>query len=476
MNQEIKTIYESYLSKRVKKKFNVEDYLFDKQLEFVRDPARFKTACCGGRAGKTTADAAYLTQEALLFENCVCLYITLSRNNAKKLIWPELKKINQIFNLGGKVNESDLSIQYGNSFIYASGAATKSDIEKFRGLPLRICIIDEGQSFPPFIEELIDDVIVTRLFDFNGTLALTGTPGPVPYGYFYDACHSQGYKHFYWTMFENPWIQKKSNKTPQTLLQEELSRRGVALDHPTIQREIFGRWVLDSDSLVLNYNKDINDYDELPVDTYNFIMGIDLGFKDADAICILGHSGNSPITYLVDELVTTKQGLTELFTQVEKLRTKYNCYKLVIDTGGLGLKIAEEMRRRWRIPVYAAEKVRKFENLEILNDALRTGRFKARSVSRFANDSMLLEWDQDKLRPDKRVISDRFHSDIVDAALYAFRESPAYSYEEPAKAIKPGTPEWAEAEVEEMERQANERAQRMYEEETQHEQMSEWLR
>jgi hypothetical protein len=147
----------------------------------------------------------------------------------------------------------------------------------------------------------------------------------------------------------------------------------------------------------------------------------------------------------------------------------------VVDTGGLGLKIAEEMRRRWRIPVHAAEKVRKFENLEILNDALRTGRFRARNTSRFANDAMLLEWDMDKLKPDKKVISDRFHSDIVDATLYAFRESPAYSYTPPKEVPKYGTAEWAQAEVERMEKEAYERAHQQIEEEKTKEEYLNWL-
>jgi len=442
-----------------RRQFDVTQYLFDKQLEFVLDPHRFKTACCGGRAGKTIADAAYLIQEALQYEGSVAIYITLSRLNAKKLIWPELRKINQTFNLGGKINESDLSIRYGNSYVYASGASTRAEIEKFRGLPIRICIIDEVQSFPEYIRELIDDVITKRLFDYNGILALTGTPGPVPVGYFYDACNSPAYRHFHWTMFDNPWIKIKSGKSQQQLLEEEMARKGVDESHPSIQREVFGKWTLDTTNLVLNYNKDKNDYDELPPHkVYSYIMGIDIGFKDADAICLLAHSSDSPITYLVHEDIKTKQGLTELFSTVETLRNKFNPYKIVIDSGGLGLKIADEMRRRWRIPVYAAEKTRKFENLELLNDALRTQRFKARSDSRFAIDSMLLEWDTDKLRPDKRVTSSRFHSDIIDAVLYGFRESPSYTYTRPIPLPKEGTKEYYEAETKRMEEEAIERA------------------
>lgn len=469
---EIVSLIEGHLAKQ-RRSFDVTQYLFDKQLEFVLDPSRFKTACCGGRAGKTIADAAYLIKEALQFEGCVAIYITLSRLNAKKLIWPELRKINQQFRLNGKVNEADLSIRYGNSYVYASGASTRAEIEKFRGLPIRICIIDEVQSFPEYIRELIDDVITKRLFDYNGILALTGTPGPVPVGYFYDACHSNAYKHYHWTMFDNPHIAFKSGKTQQELLNEELARKGVTADHPTIQREVYGKWTLDTSNLVLNYNEKTNHFEELPFikGKWSHIMGIDLGFKDADAICILAHSHESSDTFLVDEQVTVKQGLTELFNQIELLRKRYSPYKMVIDTGGLGMKISEEMRRRWRIPVQPAEKVRKFENLEILNDALRTGRVRAKATSRFAQDSMLLEWDMDKLRPDRKAISQRFHSDIIDAVLYAFRESPAYSYEAPKAIPKCGSEEWALEEEKKMREAAEERVRAQKEMERSQEEM-----
>jgi hypothetical protein len=387
-----------------------------------------------------------------------------------------LKDLNHELKLNAEPNESDLSMKLPNgSMIYCSGAATASEIDRFRGLALKLVYIDEAQSFGLYLNKLIDDVLVPACFDNRGSVRLIGTPGPVPVGYFFESRASNNWSHHSWTIFDNPWIERKRGESPEAVLQQELSRRNVTIDDPTIQREIFGQWVVDTSSLVLNYNKDINHYDKLPQEPLSYIMGIDLGFKDADAICILGHTANSATTYLVDELITTKQGLTELFSQVEALRNQYDCYKLVIDTGGLGLKIAEEMRRRWRIPVHAAEKTRKFENLEILNDSLRTGRFKAKSTSRFANDSMLLEWDMDKLRPDKRVISDRFHSDIVDATLYAFKESPAYSYQKPDQAPKPGTPQWYKAEEEDMERQAYERAMEKYQEEQKQEEYLDWL-
>lgn len=438
--------------------FNLREYCFDKQIEFLEHPSRWKTACCGGRAGKTVADAAYLIDTAIKKPRSVALYLTLSRSNAKKLIWPELKIINERFNLGGDPNESDLSVKYPNgSFVYASGASTRTEIEKFRGLPLSICIIDEVQSFPPFVQELVDAVIAKRLIDFNGVLALTGTPGPIPSGYFYEACHNESYAHFKWTMFDNPWIEKKAGKTVQSLVEEEMQRKGVTESDPYIQREIFGNWVLDTKNLVLEYDRVRNHYTELPRGL-TYVFGIDVGFDDADAIAVLGYNTSSPTTFLVEESIITKQGLTDLVGHIERLRDKYQPVKMMIDEGGLGKKLAEEMRRRYRIPVQPAEKQRKFENIELFNDALRTRRFMAKSDSRLAYDSQRMEWDFERMTPDKKVISKRFHSDIVDATLYAFKESPAYSWSpEPAKP-KPGSLEWGKAEERKMLEAAIEKA------------------
>lgn len=450
--------------------FKLEDFLFDKQLKFVQDPRPYKVAVCSRRSGKTVACAADLIQTALETKEVVCLYITLSRNNAKKIIWPEIKRINRRYVLGGIEDATELSMTFPNgSIIYLSGAKDQGEIEKFRGLALKKCYIDECQSFREYIKELINDIIAPALLDYAGSLCLIGTPGPIPAGYFAEvagvsqtkttthnsegedasenAISAEWSKHA-WTYFDNPFILAKSpGLSHQGRLDRELRRRGVTVGDPSIQREWFGRWVLDSDSLWIKYNSAINDYRKLDIHKhkYNYLMGIDLGFNDADAIAVIAWAETDPCTYLVEELVADKQGMTELVDQIKTLQQKYNVSKMVIDEGGLGKKLAEEMRRRHSLPLLPADKVRKQENVAFLNDALRSGRFKAKADSEFAKDSYLVEVDRSKSTPDKIKLSDKYHSDIIDAVLYAFRESPAWSYEEPTKKLIPGTKEWAEA-------------------------------
>jgi hypothetical protein len=105
-----------------------------------------------------------------------------------------------------------------------------------------------------------------------------------------------------------------------------------------------------------------------------------------------------------------------------------------MDAGALGKKIQEEIRRRHAIPVEAADKNRKLEYIELLNDDLRTSRLQAFKGSRFEEDCYLVQWDKDKENPGKLVISKAFHSDICDAVLYAWRECNHFIRQDVAKA------------------------------------------
>jgi len=411
-----------------------------------------------GMVGHNTIScAADLVSTALNNPNTVQLYITLSRVSAKKIIWRDLKKICEDHKLGATYDEVELSVSFSNkSIIYLSGAKDASEIEKFRGLALKKVYIDECQSFRSYIKELIDDIIAPALMDHAGTLCLIGTPGTVPAGYFYDCATTHDlWAKFHWTFWDNPHVPKPgAKKTKDQIFEDELKRRGIDRNHPSVQREWFGKWEQDSDSLILRYNPTVNDFDELPPlpqgHRYHHILGIDLGYKDADALAVLAYSDFDASTYLVDEVVVAKQGITELVEQIKVIQERYDIVKMVMDTGGLGLKIGEELIKRHQLPIEAADKRRKIENLSLLDDALRTGRFKAKKDSRFAQDSYLIERDNDKSRPDRIVISDRFHSDIVDSVLYAFKCSPAYSYEPPPEPPRFGSKEWADAQTNQM--------------------------
>jgi hypothetical protein len=398
--------------------FDLARALFGKQLPFGLDNSRFQTACCTRRSGKTVGLLAKLLKKAESTPNSVCLYITLSRINAKRLAWDILKSLNSEHQLGGEANESELCLTLPNGArIYLTGCADMGEVEKFRGLALAIVVIDEAQSFPTLLlQRLIDEVLMPALMDFAGLLVLVGTPGPVPVGYFHAACHSEEWSPHSWTVFDNPWIQRKSGQTPQQLLDAELKRRGVTVDDPVIQREWFRKWVSDPNALVFRFDPATN---TRPAKKHTqHVIGLDFGFDDADAIDVLGWSEHVREVDLVHEWVGAKQNITALCERVQKVYDTYQPLAVVADTGGLGKKIAEEITARTGIPLEAADKLRKLEHIEWVNDALRTHTLFVPADSRFAQDALLLELDRSN--PEKPKISDRFHSDTADGLLYAY--------------------------------------------------------
>lgn len=432
--------------------FDLTKVCFEKQLPFAQSKVRYQTACCTRRSGKTVGELAKLLDVVSEKAGSVGLYITRSRINAKRIAWEILKGLNAEYKLGGSELEGELCLKMPNgSRVYLTGCMDLSEVENFRGLPLSIVVIDETQSFGTFLlQKLVDEVLTPALMDFAGVLVLVGTPGPVPVGYFYNCVTSPEWTHFAWSVFDNPYIEKKSGQTPQQLLDAELKRRGVDVNDPVIQREWFGRWVLDPNVLVFRYDAALN-HRLIPkpvasqLHHQHHVIGVDFGYYDADAIAVLGWSDDSPTLDLVEEVVTAKQHITPLMDKVRAMEAKYQPLAIVADFASLGMKIAGEISARTQVPVEAADKMRKLEHIEWLNDAMRTGRFFAPNHSRFAQDCALVEWD--KTNPEKPKISTRFHSDICDAVLYAYVRALHWLHVPTAPPPpRPNTPEWIEME------------------------------
>jgi hypothetical protein len=460
-------------AKAQKPRFEAERVLFGPQLAFATDPAKFKTAVCSRRAGKTVGCGWALLDSAIKRPGSISMYLTLDRTDAKVILWEAIKELNVDYGLAGKPNETDLTLRLPNkSLVLLAGAGDEKKIKKRRGVPIGIVIIDEAQNFPESLKSLVDDVLVPALMDYDGCLWLTGTPSPVPVGYFHKAATGEGWAHHGWTAFENPWIERKSGKTAQAHLAAELKRRGVKDDDPSIQREWYGRWAYDPNALVFRFDPAKNVYSELPGGEWETVIGVDLGFDDADAIAVLAFAAGRSEAHLREESVLPKQTITQLAEKLTGLIKKYQPHSVVMDTGGLGKKIAEEIQARHKLPIRAAEKSRKFEYIELLNDAMRSGRFFVPRGSRFAQDAMLVEWDREKSTNDKLVVSDRFHSDICDAVLYAFRESLHWLHEpKPPAGPAVGSAAWAKEEEDRMEEYAIEQAERQAREE---EEEAEW--
>lgn len=428
---------------------------FPAQDAFIADPARFVIAQCTRRAGKTTALAKKFKLTMDKYPGSLSRYIALTRDSAKDIMWGILQDLDEQEGWGCEFIESALTMVTPNKAkLRLLGADMQNFIRRLKGAKSPAVAIDEAQDFGPHLSSLIDDVLTPTLLDYQDSwLALTGTPGPIPRGVFYDASHLQlgGYKVHKWTLYENPYL-----VNAETFVNDLKKKKAWDDLNPTYLREYQNKWVLDTESLLIRYNEAINSYDSLPTLPWNYILGVDIGHRDADALAVIAWSSRSPNIYLVEEVITNGQDITELSKQITQLTNKYSIVKIVMDEGALGKKIAEELRRRRQLPIHPADKLRKIENVALLNDYLRQGKFKAKKNSRFVSDSYQVQIDYEHSTPDRLVVKKGFHSDIIDAVLYSFRESPAWTYKDPPYQPKYGTKEWASEETTRMEREAEE--------------------
>lgn len=424
---------------------------FPKQDAFVYDTSRFLAALCTRRAGKSNGLARRYLKTMQKYPRSLCVYLALTRDSAKNIMWEMLKEHTEEEKIKATFTEHNLTMMLENgSKLQLFGADMKNFIRRLKGIKTPGAGIDEAQDMGPHLITLVDDVLTPATIDYpDGWLALTGTPGPIPFGYFYDVTDKGlfGFSVHRWSIYDNPYIQDA-----EAFVQNLIDKKKWEPNNPTLLREWKGQWVLDLDALVYKYNPKKNHYETCDYSRdWEFVVGVDLGFDDADAIAVIGWHKHQRIAYLVHEQVDYEQTITELAQKISDVINRFNPLKVVLDTGGLGKKIAEEMRRRYTLPIVAAEKTRKFEFIELLNDAMRMDRFYAKKDSLFAEDCQKVKWETDLINPEKPKISDSFHSDITDAVLYAYREALHWLTDpEPIK-ILPNTDAWFKQQEQEAE-------------------------
>jgi phage terminase large subunit len=414
--------------------------LFLEQRNFIDDKARYKVAVCSRRAGKTSAIARKLRKVATGGWEHNAIYVAKTTDQCKRIMWNILLQVLQKYHRKKeyKTNASDLSVYFykTNSFIWLKGASDSTQILKLLGIKIKFACIDEAQSFPSYLEYLIDQVLSPALTDLQGELALTGTPNPTCSGYFYEVSHRNTWSQHHWTIENNTfYIASAMKENPNVhsvtdIIQQEANRRGVTLDDAAIQRDFFGRWSKSTELQVYKYAREKQDFMQLPELSFEVVLGIDVGFDDHDAIVCLGFNKSERCCYLLEEYKQNKTDITTLAEKIKHFVKKYAPYVCVIDAGALGKKISFELSTRHQLTLVAAEKERKAEYIALMNDDMHNGRIKIKAKSRLAQEMQMLCWDQEYFDSGKFIENPDFDNHLCDSALYAWRWAYHYLYRE----------------------------------------------
>lgn len=414
-------------------------------------------ALCGRRAGKTVTAAAacaWALHHADFDEDVV--YGARTRKVAKGLIWGKLKRLIETQGYPWKVNESDLTISTDKgATLHVVGFDKEAEIEKLRGMKMRLFVADEPATYSHLLGALFRDIVDPALGDVRGSVLLCGTPGHVCTGPWYDAScgESRRWRVHHWTIRENPHFPQA-----EKYLWEVLEENGWDETTITYRREYLAEWVSDESVLVYRYAPSRNLVDAAP-ETHVHTIGVDFGMVDECAWTVWGSPRYSRDVYALYS--SKRQGLLpeEAAEQTAALCSRWNPDVLVGDAGGLGKPYVVAFNRRYGDALNTfmqnAEKSEKRAHIELLNNDLMSPRayLVGGDADPLADEWAHLPWKNESRREEH----DAYPNHCSDSALYGWRHHSAYLAEkapEPEPKLTPDSEEWIRREAEQLQREA----------------------
>lgn len=452
----------------------IESTLFPQQQALIQDAYRRKAALCPRRAGKSWCALSYAYITCLRKPYSAVAIVGLTLKSLRSIYFQTLvPTFNRKFGIDAKIHHTELRIRFGNgSVITFSGAETKAEIEKLRGLSLDLVVLDECKSFPAgTFYELLTDVLEPACMDRGGTILMIGTPGNVLAGLFYEATYpgfrrdgapspvSRTYEapEKFWRLHEDlepewsrhTWTVGDNVMVPTLLTDAKRikKRSGWDDDHPTWLREYCGQWVPSESAFVYAFATLANEKPEkvywapdfkngdkfgLPQDgDWRFILGVDLGFEDDFAAVVGAYSLTTGELRQVWEYKAVHQTVDQIAERISEAVALFGKIDaMVADSVGLGKLVVETINKRHGLFIQAAEKREKNDHIELLNADFHAGKCKLLRGSELSIELLHLQWDLSKGSKEEMVRGGRLkelHScpnHAADAWLYLWR----YSY------------------------------------------------
>ena len=306
------------------------------------------------RGGKTTLMLRVLQYKAMSKPGAICVYITGSKDSARRITWKKFEQDNAMLGLGGKFHRHTLEIHYPNGgAVYLMGVDRDDITDRMRGLALSTAVIDEVDFVRNVnIEEYIYDVLDPALADERGSLGLISTPKKGQDSMFFGRASAgkvEGFRAFRWSMADNPYTRVQMNE----LLAKRMAANPNFLNTQTYLHEFCGEYAPDIENAVFPGLKDVG------------VGSYELGHKDKVVIGLLPNFyGETSLVVLAWSAETKKCVVLESFCfdyrdlddVVQKLTALLKIYPVArYSTRVIGAfadrMSLEHMRNRFGLPV-----------------------------------------------------------------------------------------------------------------------------
>ena len=349
------------------------------------------------------------------------LIAAMTFKKIKSLYWEPLLHFSQKVGLGYRPfgGEGEDIITPKGTLIHFRSLRDKNTIDLLRGEKFILSLIDEAQSVTDKVFLELPSALKAALTDYGGMNIITGTEAKVPFGFWYDVSQGgRGYEVDNLTIENNIFY---SMKTREAMIEDERLIWGWEKGNEPawVRREFRGEAVWDQGSRIFNYKPSVNHYGtvDIPENERMYVIGVDLGFKDADAFSVLCYSYHSEEVYLVEEIVRERQDTTTCCNKIRELSETYGMPPVIVDSGGIGRKVMEEMITRYSVNAEAAEKSEKGGWIHAMRNSLHRGELKIRQDSEAVEEMNKTEWNEKEDNWSK----EGYHPNLLDAIVYAFR-------------------------------------------------------
>ncbi len=455
---------------------DLTDAQFPHQLAFLEDNSQLIAALCTRRAAKSFSAGKRLIRAMFKHPGCSVLFIGLTKESAKKIVWKDvLKVINRRWGLGARFSDTELTMTLPNgSVCYLTGAdASADEMEKLLGQKYAEVVIDEAASYTIDLNRLVYGVLKPAVADYRGTICLVGTPSNLKSGLFFDLTQGQepsvpgrwvekGWSCHRWSTLQNPYMADNWKAEIEQLI----------LDNPRIeetplfQQHYLGRWVIDESLLVYRYQPGRNDFNgTLPAfgaGHWHFVLAIDLGFNDPSTFTVAAYHDLDRCLYFVHSHRLQWLDITDVSAEAEAMKKRWPVEMVVVD--GANKQAVAELNNRHGLEAVAADKTGKADFIDIMNGEFIQERIKlSPDCAPLKEEYAGLIWDERKLLKRKREEHPGCKNNCTDSGLYAWRH--CWQYLSVPETPKPDkySPEHFQQQADAQQRQLDEHFEQQFE-------------
>jgi hypothetical protein len=447
---------------RVSASKKVDELAFQKQKDYIadREHHRFRSMKCTRRAGKSSADVLENFLIADQFPESRLIYGALTLDSSIEIAWDMYLDFAEQFKINLKPRAGKYLIWPNGSKLRFFGLdSSQKEMRKILGQKLRKASIDEAGSITVDMKKVVYQMIMPALSDLrpNSWMTLLGTCENIPNTFFEKVTEGREvtvpWSRHEWTAYDNPHMVEQWTDEINDLK----TTNPKIIEASWFRTHFLNEWCTDDDLRIIFFD-DQNKVDKLPDGhEWSYILGVDIGYNDANAFTVVAFSYTSPNVYFIDNFKKAEIDLSGVAAIIKHIKTKYDIMKVIID--GANKQGIEEIKNRHGLQLQIAEKTDKATYLRLMKDDFVTKRafLLDKETEPLQEEWEALQWVNDQ----KEKEDPRCQNHSSDSALYAWREARHFTYREEDKEPHRDTSDYmekrAKEEAEQMRREAEER-------------------